>query len=85
MTRERYGFSRRLSLSDEDLSLVEGIFSQLDRELEQQTPGYQFSSTLLFMRLLLYLSRSFDSSKEEGVQDLLLLSRLTGAVKEYLS
>lgn len=85
LTRDKTDFNRRLSLEEGELLAVEELFNQLNGELEREEAGYRFSGAALFMKLLLHLSRSYDSHREDRVRDLLLLSRLTGAVKGNLS
>jgi AraC family L-rhamnose operon transcriptional activator RhaR/AraC family L-rhamnose operon regulatory protein RhaS len=59
--RKRNQFKNRLRLPPKTLGRLLGLVSQLEEELKQRAPGFAFVASALFMQILAFLCRCYNS------------------------
>jgi AraC-like DNA-binding protein len=74
--RKKHAFKSRLTLDDEQLTVVNRIIAQLNSELKLRSEGFQFMAVAIFMQLIGFLSRCYSHSPQKHSQNLLKVSAM---------
>jgi len=73
--RKRHGFKSRLRLSPTNMTIAVGLVDELEEELNQRIAGFGFLAIANFMRILGFLSRCYDRSKNVDSRALLRIAQ----------
>jgi AraC-like DNA-binding protein len=74
--RTQHNFRSRLRFSPEELSIVSRLIDDLEGELKQQHPGFEFIATALFMELITLIARTYTKRKGKTYAGLFGLSEV---------
>jgi AraC-like DNA-binding protein len=82
--RRRSRFSSRLRLTPKELAVALERVDELDQELRTREPGFGFLATASFMRLVGYLSRSFEHARHADSRALLRIGQSINYIESHL-
>lgn len=82
--RERHKFGSRLRLPVEALAQADAMVEQIERELAERRPGFQYLATAGFMTLVGFLCRCYSATRTPSVRPLLRLGAVISHLEQHL-
>jgi AraC-like DNA-binding protein len=83
--QRRHRFNSRLRLSLGELTTVQGMVDELERELAKRLPGFGFQSMALFMQIVGHLSRCHSQTKSADSRALLRCAKAIAHLESHFA
>lgn len=81
--RRRQRFKNRLRLGMDELGRLAGLITEMEEEISRHAPGWQFATATCFMRIILFLSRSYSKIPAEEPRPVSQISEVLGFMEAH--